>query len=747
MYVSCKPNSVKLLSILLLPALFSCSRQVYSESKQVSISGTASLAPVEGGIVTAYKVDSNGNRGAEITKAVTDSSGRYSLRLPSNSGAIEVVVKGGSYSEEASSAKVELGSQEMTALLPEVTQSKVASITPLTEIAAARARVLIQGGVAASGAISASLEQVAKAAGIKDILAEPADPRKPIKDSSSESAKYALLLAGMSLQASGSSANSLELAKSYAEDFKDGVFDGSRNGSAVPLKNTTIAANGWDHGLELARQNFISSPANQAGFNDQSRTILLRDPPLPIVVPSPSPATSPVASPAVIASPSPSPTPPEIASVTVTFPAPSTQNLYGRRGISWEWAPATSSTAIAQYKLEFFRGGGCQGTPYFVMNLPSAGLGRQPENPVESLKVTPMDSSGNLGIPGCSPTVNVVDVAAADKHSCRLIGGIVQCWGANASGELGNGTGLPSTTPVTVAGISNAMMITARGHHTCALLSDKTVKCWGTGGYGVIGDGSTTNRLTPVLVPGLTNVQSVVAGIYHTCAIMMDASVKCWGQNTFGQLGDGSINDSLVPKLVPGVLASSISLGINHTCAQTTSNTVMCWGRNTSGQIGNGNNIDQYSPVTVPGLTGVNLVSAGGYFTCANVFSPTSIKCWGENAYGQLGDGTFSGKTSPSLINTEMLFDIRVGLFHSCYATNVMGSSNFAGKQVKCHGKNTNGQVNDGTTVNRALPFAIPSIPDAVALDSGWEHSCAIRANGSTVCWGMNDQGQIYSGP
>jgi alpha-tubulin suppressor-like RCC1 family protein len=143
-------------------------------------------------------------------------------------------------------------------------------------------------------------------------------------------------------------------------------------------------------------------------------------------------------------------------------------------------------------------------------------------------------------------------VAGGEKHSCALSigGGSVMCWGYNGNGQLGHSTGCAlSLCPAgSVAGLSGTVTaLTAGARHTCALISDGTVQCWGNNASGQLGDGTQTNSGTPVTVSGLSGVTAISAFGDHTCAVVAGGGVKCWGANGSGQLGNGTLTNSNVP--------------------------------------------------------------------------------------------------------------------------------------------------------------------------------------------------------
>ena len=187
--------------------------------------------------------------------------------------------------------------------------------------------------------------------------------------------------------------------------------------------------------------------------------------------------------------------------------------------------------------------------------------------------------------------------------------------------------------------------------YSCSLLSDGTVKCWGLNGFGQLGDGTSNSSFVPVLVTGISNAISIAAGYSHTCAVLSDGTVKCWGWNGYGQLGDGTGSyQSNVPVLVTGISnAISIAAGNGHTCAVLSDGTVKCWGWNGSGQLGDGTSNSSNVPVLVTGISNAISIAAGNGHTCA-VLSDGTVKCWGWNFYGQLGDGTGNPSYVPVLV-------------------------------------------------------------------------------------------------
>jgi hypothetical protein len=184
--------------------------------------------------------------------------------------------------------------------------------------------------------------------------------------------------------------------------------------------------------------------------------------------------------------------------------------------------------------------------------------------------------------------------------------------------------------------------------------------------------------------------------------------------------------------------ASTLAAGDSHTCAVVAGGTIRCWGRNGHGQLGDGTTTDRSTPVTVQGLTGVTQLAAGGYHTCAVVAGGT-IRCWGRNGNGQLGDGTTTDRSTPVTVQgLTGVTQLTTGLFHTCAVV--------AGGAVKCWGYNSSGQLGDGTTTDRWTPVTVQGLTGATQLATGDLHTCAVVAGGTIKCWGYNAYGHLGDG-
>src|SRR3989338_5366439 len=262
-------------------------------------------------------------------------------------------------------------------------------------------------------------------------------------------------------------------------------------------------------------------------------------------------------------------------------------------------------------------------------------------------------------------TSNVKQIQLGSLHSCALLNdGTVKCWGNNTHGQLGSNGEMgvsPNLTQV------KEIQVASGSNHSCALLNDETVKCWGENNYGQLGDGTTINRFEPVLVKlsdkeFLNNVKEIQLGTAHSCALLNDGTVKCWGYNRYGQLGivgsaanSAALVNSSTPVSVKADInnmilsnVKEIQLGADHSCALLNDGTVKCWGRNYSGQLGNGTTGNSLTPIPVTGLSDVKEIQLGTAHSCALLNDDTTVKCWGLNDQGQLGNGNNSDRSTPS---------------------------------------------------------------------------------------------------
>ena len=340
-------------------------------------------------------------------------------------------------------------------------------------------------------------------------------------------------------------------------------------------------------------------------------------------------------------------------------------------------------------------------------------------------------------------------VSSGAYHSCAILDdGSVSCWGRNDNGQLGDGTRDSSLEPqkVSMPMGRNTIEISAGSYHTCALLDDGSIRCWGSNVFGQLGDGTTIERTTPITVNLGSGVSAigVSSGESHTCAVLSDNRVKCWGLNANGQIGDGTTTDRHIPAYssLGGTGALRVSAGSFHTCAITLDRNVMCWGENWNGQLGDSSNVDRNTPVevSIPSNSSAISIDSGAFHSCLGM-NDGSMFCWGYNAHGQLGNGGTSDSNSPlpsALSPDLLLMEVEVGLFHSCGL--------FDSGEVACWGDNSYGQLGDGTQTAHSTPEVIILSTNATSISVGHRHTCMILDDASLKCWGANEFGQVGDG-
>jgi alpha-tubulin suppressor-like RCC1 family protein len=288
----------------------------------------------------------------------------------------------------------------------------------------------------------------------------------------------------------------------------------------------------------------------------------------------------------------------------------------------------------------------------------------------------------------------------------------------------------------------SATAVTAGWDNSCALMVGGTMDCWGFNNHGQLGDGTTTNRSSPTPVPGLSNVTAITAGGYHTCALLADTTVRCWGEGDFDELGDGTGTDQSTPVAVAGLTgAVSVSAGRNTTCARTsTGEVLLCWGNNDFGQLGDGTTASRPTPVVIG--SSYASVAAGGDHTC-EITTGGDVDCQGDNSLGQLGfaspEGSPPSSDSPTQVDGGFEQDeVIAGDQFSCSQ---------AADEIRCWGDNTYGQLGryftGGTFPEPGGIFGVSAAFDS--LSGIYRHACAVTS-GQVMCWGANDFGQLGDG-
>jgi alpha-tubulin suppressor-like RCC1 family protein len=328
-------------------------------------------------------------------------------------------------------------------------------------------------------------------------------------------------------------------------------------------------------------------------------------------------------------------------------------------------------------------------------------------------------------------------LSAGDTHTCVvLVDNSVKCFGLGSEGQLGNestskigdgiGASVASSSAISLGLGRSARAIATGTSHTCALLDNMTVKCWGYGAVGAIGSESTASRgdnseemddELPAIDLGSERTATMIAvGSNHSCALLDDATVKCWGRSNSGQLGyndtatrgdgPGEMGDALPAiSFAAGRTATAIAAGANHTCAVLDNAQVVCWGDNEYGQLGQGNmiNIGDALNATIVATPTINMgtgrsvvaISAGNLHTCALLDNAT-VKCWGSAGNGRLGTGATNDLGDDPAEMGDALLPISLGTDASAISVTAGGSHTCVllnTAAVKCFGNGADGKL------------------------------------------------------
>jgi alpha-tubulin suppressor-like RCC1 family protein len=250
----------------------------------------------------------------------------------------------------------------------------------------------------------------------------------------------------------------------------------------------------------------------------------------------------------------------------------------------------------------------------------------------------------------------------------------------------------------------------------------------------VIESGSSSVEAASAEGPYVT--QSISVGTNHSCAVMSDKTVKCWGANDRGQLGDGTITNRDFPVNANGITnAISVAVGYTYSCALTEIGTVLCWG--SSMQTGSGDTtLITGQPTAVSDLSGVTQISAGIWQTCA-LKSSGEVFCWGvrPDIDGPIPNSFTIASVPYQVTGLNQAVEISVGMSSACAL--------ISDGSVKCWGTQTNGALGDGASASTRIanPVAVNGISNAVSISLGSSSgACAVLSTGSVKCWGSDSR-------
>ena len=275
--------------------------------------------------------------------------------------------------------------------------------------------------------------------------------------------------------------------------------------------------------------------------------------------------------------------------------------------------------------------------------------------------------------------------------------GAIVCWGDEGT-RFGFTDSQPRYQPVAIPGAQKAKAIAVGTGSVCALGAGGGVTCWG---HAALGVAAPLPRYGPAHVAGLDDAVEIACGHAHACARRASGEVACWGRNRAGELGDGTLAERATPVRVHGLPGKAVELALSGASEEP------------------------------PELLGI------GSFTCARLDDGT-VACFGNDDHGELGDGKRSPRARPARIDgLHDAIGLTAGTNHAC----ALVAEGAAGGSVRCWGRNHGGQLGDGTTETRRTPVAVLDLPRA-----GGHHTCARTESGRVYCWGLGLRGELGAG-
>ncbi len=298
--------------------------------------------------------------------------------------------------------------------------------------------------------------------------------------------------------------------------------------------------------------------------------------------------------------------------------------------------------------------------------------------------------------------------------------------------------------------LSFSLLGLVAGTSSLALAQAGTAGSWGSDSHGQLGNGApNADSNAPVTVSTVTDFVAIAGGKYHSLGVKVDGTVRSWGRNDTGQLGNGNTTNSASPVVaanLTGILA--VAAGETHSLALKNDGTVWTWGGNSNGQLGDGstsqrNNAVQVMKDATTALNKVVQVAAGGSHSLA-LLSDGSVWTWGNNSRGQLGIGSTTQKlfavkaTDSTTASLGSVINIAGGFQHSV-AVKVDGT-------VWGWGSNGFKQLGDGTITDRTRAIAVPGVTNGWQAAAGDTFSVVLQSGGTAMAWGYNTSGQLAVG-
>ncbi len=363
--------------------------------------------------------------------------------------------------------------------------------------------------------------------------------------------------------------------------------------------------------------------------------------------------------------------------------------------------------------------------------------------------VAPLVCNVNIDARCGLPVYTQVDVGQA--HTCAVVSdGTLRCWGSSEFGRLGPEVTEDKFKPVVIPNQTNVVAVATGWGHTCVLSRDGKVTCWGANFNGNLGCTDLIYTMTPTRCTPFdagTGVTQIEAGGEQTCARLANGRIKCWGRDDWGQAGNDSLSSQFTPNYVVGISdAIALAAGTWQTCVLLSTGQVSCFGNNERGILGAGDlgEVRIGHPVPMVGIDGVQAkaidVDVSETSSCV-VLDDHSMRCSGDNSYGQLGDGQTKSSAIPVLAQPSIrALAVAVADYVTCAFIN--------SHSVRCWGRGSAfGGFGNGVYADSFIPVDVllPAEVSFVAVTAQANHLCALSATGRIWCWGDNSFGQLGS--
>ena len=317
-------------------------------------------------------------------------------------------------------------------------------------------------------------------------------------------------------------------------------------------------------------------------------------------------------------------------------------------------------------------------------------------------------------------------------------------WGYNAYGQLGLGNTTNRSSPNQVGALTDWSTVSASGpsglNGSAATKTNSTLWTWGSNAYGQLGLGNTTNYSSPKQVGALTNWQYVDQNDRFCLAIKTDGTLWSWGKNGYN-LGLGNSTDYSSPKQI-GALTNWAKVygGAGNVTAIKTDGTLWSWGGGTNGGTGDGTTTTRYSPVQIGSLTTWASGSASGGYGGYAIKTDGTLWAWGWGAEGKLGLGDTTNRSSPTQVGALTTWSSVVG--GGPYHTAALKTDG----TIWAWGNNSYGELGQGNTTKQSSPVQIGALTTWSKIYAGYNTVAGIKTDGTLWAWGKGSSGRLGLG-